>query len=43
MTISRATCDPEENGRLIVELLKSAGSLEEDLLFVDFHGEEVPW
>jgi NAD(P)-dependent dehydrogenase (short-subunit alcohol dehydrogenase family) len=38
-----ATCDPEENGRLIVELLKSAGGLGEDILFVDFHGKEVPW
>jgi NAD(P)-dependent dehydrogenase (short-subunit alcohol dehydrogenase family) len=38
-----AVCDPEENGRLIVELLKSAGGLGEDILFVDFHGKEVPW
>ncbi|MDR1420259.1 MAG: SDR family NAD(P)-dependent oxidoreductase [Treponema sp.] len=39
----RATCDPEENGRLIVDLLKSADTLSEDILFVDFHGKEVPW
>jgi NAD(P)-dependent dehydrogenase (short-subunit alcohol dehydrogenase family) len=38
-----ATCDPEENGRLIVGLLKSAGGIGEDILFVDFHGKEVPW
>lgn len=39
----RATCDPEENGRLIVDLLASANTLSEDVLFVDFHGKEVPW
>jgi NAD(P)-dependent dehydrogenase (short-subunit alcohol dehydrogenase family) len=38
-----ATCDPKENGRLIVELLKSAGALGGETLFVDFHGKEVPW
>jgi NAD(P)-dependent dehydrogenase (short-subunit alcohol dehydrogenase family) len=38
-----AACNPEENGRLIMELLKFAGSLGEDILFVDFHGKEVPW
>ncbi|MDR0601613.1 MAG: SDR family NAD(P)-dependent oxidoreductase [Treponema sp.] len=38
-----ATCDPEENGRLIVSLLKSADTLSEDVLFVDFNGKEVPW
>jgi NAD(P)-dependent dehydrogenase (short-subunit alcohol dehydrogenase family) len=38
-----ASCDPEENGRLIVGLLKSAGALGGETLFVDFHGKEVPW
>jgi NAD(P)-dependent dehydrogenase (short-subunit alcohol dehydrogenase family) len=38
-----ATCDPEENGRLIVELLNNADRIKGDLLFVDFQGGEVPW
>jgi NAD(P)-dependent dehydrogenase (short-subunit alcohol dehydrogenase family) len=38
-----AVCDPEENGRLIVDLLKSADTLGGETLFVDFHGKEVPW
>jgi NAD(P)-dependent dehydrogenase (short-subunit alcohol dehydrogenase family) len=38
-----AACDPEENGRLIVDLLKSAGNLGDNVLFVDFRGKEVPW
>jgi NAD(P)-dependent dehydrogenase (short-subunit alcohol dehydrogenase family) len=39
----RATCDPDENGRLIVQLLKDADALPQNILFVDFHGKEVPW
>jgi NAD(P)-dependent dehydrogenase (short-subunit alcohol dehydrogenase family) len=39
----RATCDPDENGRLIVKLLTDADALSKDILFVDFHGKEVPW
>jgi NAD(P)-dependent dehydrogenase (short-subunit alcohol dehydrogenase family) len=38
-----AACDPEDNGQLIVNLLKSAGTLGKEVLFVDFHGKEVSW
>jgi NAD(P)-dependent dehydrogenase (short-subunit alcohol dehydrogenase family) len=38
-----ATCDPEENGRFIAELLKSTDRIQEGVLFVDFHGKEIPW
>lgn len=38
-----AACDPEENGRLIVELLNNADCINTDILFVDYQGKEVPW
>jgi NAD(P)-dependent dehydrogenase (short-subunit alcohol dehydrogenase family) len=38
-----APCDPEENARLIVELLNRADAIPAERLFVNYKGEEVPW
>jgi NAD(P)-dependent dehydrogenase (short-subunit alcohol dehydrogenase family) len=38
-----ANCDPEENGRFIVELLNSAARIQKNILFVNYLGKEIPW
>jgi hypothetical protein len=38
-----ADCDPEENGRLIAELIDKTDRINGDIFFVDYRGKEVPW
>jgi NAD(P)-dependent dehydrogenase (short-subunit alcohol dehydrogenase family) len=38
-----ASCDPEENGRFIVELLNGVDRIQKNILFVNYLGKEIPW
>jgi NAD(P)-dependent dehydrogenase (short-subunit alcohol dehydrogenase family) len=39
----RAPCDPEENARLLVQLLNKADTIPKEWLFISYQGKEIPW